>query len=142
MEERAEYMTGSRKTEPQPLSDDRQPAARQPMETQAAYRGWLAYLEYGSIRKAATATGLHRTTLARYSKRWRWPERARLTLASHVIQWQDLLQFEETYGLAAATTGEEVSERWMMAYFELRAPDIETLLAEAWEALEQAELEG
>jgi hypothetical protein len=93
-----------RRTGPEPLSTDRTPSARQPGETLAAYRAFLAYLERGSIRDAASERATNRSVLERWSRRWRWPERKAAVLASSARQWETLTDYEERHNLLPPPT--------------------------------------
>src|SRR3954453_14751934 len=95
-----------RRTAPEPLARDRPVDARQPHESLSAYKAFLAYLEHGSIRKAADALTANRTVLERWSRRWRWPERKSCIPARHARGWADQLEYEETHALAAADVDE------------------------------------
>lgn len=118
----AEFPVGRRNTAPQPLDPHRPPDARQPGETNAAYRCFLEYLREGNIRDAAAALGRNRRTLERYSRRWRWPERVRLIVASHAPRWRPLAEYEELHDLPAAKNRTELVEREMWAFTEVTTP--------------------
>ncbi len=118
----AEVPVGRRRTAPQPLADDRPPDARQPGETHAAYRAFVAYLEHGTIRAAAADLGRNRSTLERYSKRWRWPERVRLILKTHVPRWLNLAEYEEAHDLGPAVDMDALLEREMDVFTEVTMP--------------------
>lgn len=101
-----------RRTAPEPLARDRPVEARQPRESLGAYKAFLAYLEHGSIRKAADALTKNRTVLERWSKRWCWPERKSRILARHARGWTDQLEYEEKHHLPAANVGEFDDREW------------------------------
>ncbi len=112
-----------RRTGPEPLATDRPPSARQPGETLAAYRAFLASLEHGSIRKAATERSTNRSVLERWSRRWRWPERKAAVLASSARQWQTVTDYEERRNLSAAADSDEMMERQMASFDEVARSD-------------------
>jgi hypothetical protein len=112
----------------QEFDNDRAVDVRQRGETLPAYRCWLAYLEHGSIRKAAKALDKNRKTLERYSRRWRWPERKATILRNHARQRADLLEYEERHSLhEAARDAEELLDREQDAFVEL-APKLQAEL--------------
>ena len=112
----------SRRIAPEPLARDRLPEARQRGETLAAYRAFRAYLAHGSIRCAANALGTYKSTLERWSKRWRWPERKGLVLRRAAGRFGDLSEYEEKHGLPAARDGEELLGREMRTLIEITGP--------------------
>lgn len=116
-----------RRTAPEPLATDRPPSARQPGETLAAYRAFLAFLQCGSIRKAASERATNRNVLERWSRRWRWPDRKAAVLASSARQWKTLTDYEERHNLPAAADSDEMMKREMASYYEVTKTDSDEL---------------
>lgn len=126
-----------RRTAPETLARDRPPDARQPGESLAAYRAFLAYLLHGSIRTAADALGKNRGVLERWSRRWRWPERRRLILARHVRDQADQTEYEEIHGLEAAEDVTEMDRRWWSAFREVSSLRIDRELKQTLKELRE-----
>lgn len=111
-----------RRTAPEALAKDRLPEARQLGETTAAYRAFLMFLVYGSIRSASAALETNRTVLERWSKRWRWPERKALILQRAAKRYGDVLEYEEKHDLPAARDAPELQDREMQAFIKITTP--------------------
>jgi hypothetical protein len=120
------------------LARDRPAQSRQPGETLAAYRAFLAYLRSGSIRAAADALGKNRTTFERWSRRWRWPERRQRILAGVVRTQLDQLVYEMRYGLEAAEDAAELDERFWASFRAVTSPRIDRELKRTLKELREA----
>jgi hypothetical protein len=122
-----------RKTAPAMVPSYRPLDARLPGESRQAYRAFLSFLSYGSIRKAADALGRpgSRSTFERWSKRWRWPLRKDDILRRRAGAWSDLVEYEERHQLEAAADTDELLDRRLRAHLEVGQPRIERKMLDA-----------